>query len=281
MRAPSSRSASEVALRLLVAHSPAERDAARRIEAQVFLQAFGLTPEVMDQEYGPYEERSRFVTVIDEATGSALGAARLILPDDAGMVKTLTDVAGEPWRLDVADTLRAAGLSGGQVWDVASLVVDRRYRTGASGAEVTLALCHGIWRYARHCGVDGLVTVLDDRVLRLVRAMGLRWNPMAGATSRYYLGSPASTPCDFRVGPAADSVRARRPDLVPALVHGRFRSIARDPADLLPGRSNSLPGLASSTRPARPPVARRNTSGWKPPAHRRPDILVGSPKPRA
>ena len=71
-----------MALRLLVADSPAERDAARDVEGRVFLQAFGNTPEVMEQEYGSYEERSRFIAVIDDATGSALGAARLILPDD-------------------------------------------------------------------------------------------------------------------------------------------------------------------------------------------------------
>ena len=171
-----------MALRLLVAHSPAERDAAREVEARVFLQAFGNTPEVMEQEYGPYRGRSRFVTVIDDASDTALGAARLILPDDAGPVKTLVDVAGEPWHLSVPDSLRAAGLADRPVWDVASLAVDRRYRSGAAGAEVTLALCHGIFRYSRISGAQGLVTILDDRVLRLLRVMGMPWAPMAGAS---------------------------------------------------------------------------------------------------
>jgi hypothetical protein len=267
-----------MALRLLVAHAPAERDAARRVEAKVFLQAFGNTPEVMEQEYGPFEERSRFVTVIDDVSGSALGTARLILPDDAGGLKTLSDVAGAPWHLPVADTLRAAGLSGGLVWDVASLAVDPRYRSGTSGAEVSLALCHGIWQHARSCGVDGLVTILDDRVLRLVQVMGLPWYPMAGATSRYYLGSPASTPCDFAVASAEESVRTRRPDLVPALVHGTFRSIALDPADLLPGRGGPLGPATPRTQPDRRPVARRDTSGWRPPTARRTGSLVSSPE---
>src|SRR4051794_29248211 len=145
-QAPSSRNRSDMTLRLLVAHSAAERNAAREVEAEVFLQAFGNTSDVMEQEYGPYEDRSRFVTVLDDAVGSALGVARLILPDDAGALKTLIDVAGEPWHLSVPDTLRAEGLSGRPVWDVASLAVDRRYRSGAAGAEVMLALCHGIYR---------------------------------------------------------------------------------------------------------------------------------------
>jgi hypothetical protein len=265
----------------MVADSPAERDAAREVEAQVFLHAFGNTPDVMEQEYGPYSDRSRFVTVIDDATGSALGAARLILPDDAGTLKTLIDVAGEPWHLCVPDILQAEGLSGGPVWDVASLAVDRRYRSGAAGAEIMLALCHGIYRYTLFSAVSGLVTILDDRVLRLVRVMGGPWAPMTGASSRSYLGSPASTPCFCRVDSIAASIRTRRPDLAPAAVDGEFRSISMDPADLLPSRGAPVPAAPAHSRSSRPMPPRRDTSGWKPPTHRRTDAPLGSPQPTA
>lgn len=260
-----------MALRLLVAHTPAELDAARDVEARVFLQAFGNTPEDMEREYGAYRDRSRFVTVIDDATGTALGVARLIVPDDAGPVKTLLDVAGDPWHLPVPETLAAERLSEGPVWDVASLAVDRRYRSGAAGAEVMLALCHGIYRYTLFSGVEGLVTILDDRVLRLVRVMGGPWAPMAGATSRSYLGSPASTPCICRVDSIAESIRTCRPDLAPAAVDGSFGSIGTDPADLLPSRGVLLAAPSLRSRPLPP---RRDTSGWRPPAHRRPDSVA-------
>ena len=265
----------------MVAHSPAERDAAREVEAQVFLQAFGNTPDVMEQEYGTYSDRSRFVTVIDDAAGSALGVARLILPDDAGTLKTLMDVAGEPWHLSVPDMLRAEGLSGRPVWDVASLAVDRRHRSGAAGAEIMLALCHGIYRYTLFSGVDGLVTILDDRVLRLVRVMGGPWAPMSGAPSRYYLGSPASTPCICRVDSIAESIRTRRPDLARAAVDGEFRSISMDPADLLPSRGGPVPSAPAHGPSSRAMQPRRDTSGWKPPTHRRADALLGSPNSTA
>jgi hypothetical protein len=209
--------------------------------------------------------------VLDDASGTALGVARLIVPDDAGPVKTLLDVAGDPWHLPVPETLAAERLSEGPVWDVASLAVDRRYRSGAAGAEVMLALCHGIYRYTLFSGVEGLVTILDDKVLRLVRVMGGPWAPMAGATSRFYLGSPASTPCICRVDSIAESIRTRRPDLAPAAVDGTFRSIAMDPADLLPSRGvlHAAPSLRG-----RPLPPRRDTSGWKPPTHRRPDQVT-------
>ena len=266
-----------MALRLLIAHTPAERDAARRVEARVFLEAFGNTPDVMEAEYGPYEARSRFVAVIDDADGSALGTARLVLPDEAGTVKTLVDVAGDPWHLSPADALAARGLAGGWVWDVATLAVDPRFRAGSAGAEVSLALCHGIWRYALNCGVDGMVTILDDGVLRLVQAMGLSWFPMAGATSHPYLGSPASTPCDFVVATAGDHVREVQPALAPALVEGRFSTISLDPADLAADRG--VPLSEPDPLPVRPLPPRRDTTGWRPPTERRAATRTATPDP--
>ncbi len=323
-----------MALRLLVADSAEEKDAAREVEAQVFLQAFGNTPEVMQQEYGPYDDRSRFVTVIDDSTGRAVGTARIILPDATGEVKTLTDVAGAPWHLAGRDGLRAAGLAGSPVWDSATLAVDPRHRRNAAGAEVTLALVHGLWRhtrlsdirgavtilddhvlraaglsgspvwdsatlavhprhrrnatgaevtlalvhglwrYTRLSGVRGAVTVLDDHVLASVQELGVPWTPMVGATSQSYLGSPASTPCLLLIESFAESIRARRPELAPCLVDGTFRSIALDPADLLPGRGASVPEIAASSLPS-PAMAPR--SGWRPPAYRRSHVSSGSP----
>jgi hypothetical protein len=256
-----------VSLRLLVAHTPAERDAARRIESAVFLQAFGNTPEVMEEEYGAYEGRSRFIVVLDEESGSAVGAARFIVDDPAAVpVKTLVDVAGEPWHVDPAAALVAAAPAGGPVWDVASLAVDRRFRSGASGAEVTLALCHGIHEYSRRSGVEGWVTVLDDRVLRLQRMMGIAWLAMPGAASQAYLGSGASTPCTLFIPSIEPHMRSVRPDVAPAIMDGVLTSIALDPDDLSADRGALLP--EPDPLPAAPLPPRRDTTGWRPPTSR-------------
>jgi hypothetical protein len=265
-------------LRLLVAQTPAERDAARQVEAQVFLQAFGNTPELLDEEYGPYESRSRFLVVMDDQSGAALGTARLIVADAGSPVKTLLDVAGAPWHLPVEDSLGTLGLAAGEVWDVGSLAVDPRYRAGAAGAEISVALCHGLWRYARNCDVPGLVTIVDDRVRRLLRAMGVPWEPMPGAASQPYLGSPASTPCVLVAQAAEDLMARARPDLAPALVHGRFRSITVDPADLAATRG-AFVGSAEVPLAEVPlaQVPRRDTTGWRPPTARRAETPVNEP----
>jgi N-acyl-L-homoserine lactone synthetase len=257
-----------VALRLLVADSPAERRAAEHVEAQVFLETFGNTPEVMEEEYGPYRDVSRFVTVIDDADGAALGAVRLIVPGGPGLLKTLADVGRAPWHLSTPAVLGAAGLTDRPVWDVASLAVDRRFRRGAAGAEVTLALCHGLYEYSRRSGVEGWVTVLDDRVLELLRVMGVPWDVMAGGTSTSYLGSDASTPCVCEVGAIVPHMRIVRPDLIAPLVDGVLGSIAVDPDNLSPERGvhRPLPPVERNRQPLPP---RRDTTGWRPPTARR------------
>jgi hypothetical protein len=258
-----------MAARLLVANSSAEKDAAREVEARVFLDAFGNTAEDLEREYGPYAARSRFVAVIDEWDGTALGAGRLIVPDEAGELKTLSDVTGSPWHLSVPDVLREARLAGRPVWDVATLAVDRKSHRGALGAEIMPALCYGLVQYSLLSAADGFVTVLDDRVLRLLRAMGLPWDAMAGATSQSYLGSSASTPCICHIAAIPDGIRARRPDLAPAMADGAFRSIALDPADLLPHRGAPLPEVATNGWQDPPSFVPRDTTDWRPPASRR------------
>ena len=255
-----------MALRLLVADSPAERAAAREVESRVFLDAFGNTPDVMDEEYGRYDARSRFLAVIDDGSGRALGAVRLIVPDADGEVKTLTDAAGAPWHLSAPAALRAAGFAGRVVWDVATLAVEPEARAAAR-METTFALCHALYRYTRASGAEGLVTILDDRVLRVLRAIGLPWEPMAGATSHSYLGSPASTPCIVGVEQCARTVRAQRPDLAPRVVDGAFRSIAVDPADLRPDRGLPVTAPVSTSSPQHPAGASRTP--WRPPGYRR------------
>src|SRR3712207_3951023 len=96
--------------------------------------------------------------------------------------------------------------------------------------------------------------------------MGMPWFPMAGATSQPYLGSPASTPCDFLVATAGDHVYATQPQLAPAMVEGRFRSITVGPADLSPERGALLP--EPDPLPVQPAAPRRDTTGWRPPTAR-------------
>ena len=69
----------------------------------------------MAREYGAYQARSRFAAVIDDESGDALGTVRLITAG-ASPVKTMVDVAGEPWHLPVADSLEGVCLTPRRCW---------------------------------------------------------------------------------------------------------------------------------------------------------------------
>ena len=94
---------------LLNLHFDAQGDlleSARQCEEDVFLQAFGNTRAQLDEEYGPYDDQSVFVAVADES-GHVVGACRLITPGSAGL-KTLNDVARQPWGIDGVRSASAA-----------------------------------------------------------------------------------------------------------------------------------------------------------------------------
>src|SRR4051794_31376719 len=98
-----------------------ELEAALRCESQVFLDAYGNTPEEFDVEYGPYETSTGYMAVFQE-DGEAVAAARFIAPGAAGL-KTLNDVSRPPWEVDGLRSARAAGVDPTRTWDVATIAV--------------------------------------------------------------------------------------------------------------------------------------------------------------
>ena len=63
----------------------------REIERQVFLEYFGNSRELLEEEYEPYEPGSMFYCVIDHRRMSPAGVMRMIVPSAVGQ-KTLADV---------------------------------------------------------------------------------------------------------------------------------------------------------------------------------------------
>lgn len=100
---------------------------ARALEATVFLDAFGNSPTLLANEYDPYRSGSHFLVVLEEESGDAVGAMRLIVVNPAGF-KTLNDIEAGPWGMPVADVLSAAKLSVDALVDVATLAVDSHHR---------------------------------------------------------------------------------------------------------------------------------------------------------
>lgn len=182
--------------------------AGRDCEAEVFLAWFGNTREQLAEEYGPYDDASVFIVLADEA-GDALGACRLIVPGGRGL-KTLDDLAGEPWLVDPQRSASAAGLDPSRTWDIATLGVRRGLK--ATGLLAAAALYHGLILASQVNPFDSIVSVMDDSVRELLVSIGMITHVLPGAGSATYLGSPSSTPVYGHNAAMLDGQRRLAPD---------------------------------------------------------------------
>src|SRR4051812_3155607 len=82
----------------MIGNSSKYSNLGRYVESNVFLKSFGNTPNVMESEYGPYEQASNFFVVIDQETEKPVGVMRVIENSDAGL-KSLVDLKRTPLHL--------------------------------------------------------------------------------------------------------------------------------------------------------------------------------------
>ena len=142
------------------------------------------------------------IVVLDTVTRTAVGSVILQegRPDE---LKTLVDLAGEPWSIPAAAGLAALGLSRGArtALDLLVVAVSRGYRN----LGLAQLLLYAGWVLSVPRGIDRWTAILDEPLLRgmneLTRGALIS---IAGAATAPYLGSPASTPISIRMDPAKD-----------------------------------------------------------------------------
>lgn len=172
----------------------------RYLEREVFLEAFGNTEDQLAEEYGPYEQSSLFLVVVDHLRRLPAGVIRVVKYSPAGH-KSLNDL--EPvWGEPAGELMRRTGLEFGpeRIWDVATLAVPPEYRAKATGGLVSMGLYQTLTMAARASGVDLLVAILDTPVFRMLRwKMRMIFAGYKGVEPKSYLGSLASIPawCDL------------------------------------------------------------------------------------
>lgn len=187
----------------------AAAELARQVERDVFLEAFGNTPELLVEEYGPYEHGTGFLCVIDHRRRLPVAAMRVLVP--GGRLKTLDDLE-LVWGRPVEDVAAATGiaLDPARTWDIATLAVDAEYRQGI----VSQALMRAVGQGALRNGMEWVVTVLDLRVLRLVQGRtGRPFHRFRGIGPRRYLDSPSSLPVWLQGSEYRGRLLAESPEL--------------------------------------------------------------------
>lgn len=209
-------------------------DVARALEAEVFDDTFGNSPEVLAAEYGPYDDVSVFIVVLDHHRAGVAGMIRLIL-DGHGSLKSMTDIEGEPWNTALDEALEAAGITDidpADALDVTTLAVHADYRGATTSGLISLALYQAVVQVALAGGFRWLVTILDVVVLDLIN--GASTDPFRhypGVEPMRYLDSPASVPvwCDF--DEYEPRIRAADPGMAETLFDGAGLEAAVAPAD--------------------------------------------------
>jgi hypothetical protein len=171
----------------------------RAIEREVFFDFFGNTPELLHQEYDPYEGASLFLVVIDHLRRLPAAVVRMILPSPIGF-KSLHDIA-KVWGVPADEAIESTGSSFDldSVWDIATLAVSREYRGAASHGLVSLGLYQGMNMLGTLVDVRHAIAILDLVVYDLVQKSFHRaFSPFPGLEPRRYLDSPSSLPiwCD-------------------------------------------------------------------------------------
>lgn len=227
---------------LAVAETPAQREAAARLEAHVFGRWFGNTVEQLREEYDAFAARTFFLTVTDRGNGAPVGTLRVITGGPTN--KTVADCASAPWDASPEHLVAGAGLELASTWDVATVAVDPTLVSGPARGEIALALYHGLTATALAGAVTSMTAMLDDRVLDRLRGFGMPFRPLPGLTGAPYLGSPCTTPVHMRHDEARAGV-AGHPLVGAPVIHGRgFTEVEVPPA----GHWLGHPAIPSTSR---------------------------------
>jgi hypothetical protein len=205
----------------------------RWLENAVFLEAFGNTPDQLAREFGPYEQSTLFICVVDHLRRLPAGVMRVVLPSPAGS-KSLNDLAlvwGEPAETVIERT--GLALDRACTWDIATMAIAREYRGKAAAGLVSMGLYQSLSLAARSWGAEWFVAILDLPVFRLIRwKLRLIFAGFKGITALPYLGSAASIPAWCDVVAAERRLEATDPYLYEILVVGKGLEPAVRPLDL-------------------------------------------------
>jgi ribosomal protein S18 acetylase RimI-like enzyme len=179
-----------------------------QVAADVFQEAFGNTADLLRSEYAELLPTMTHLLVLDRTTRTAVGS--LILQEaPAEELKTLVDLAGEPWSIPVHTALAALGLDPGArtAVDQLLLAVHPAYRK----VGMAQLLMYAGWLLSVQRGFDRWTAMLDAPLLHGMNELTQgALIPIAGAATEPYLGSPASTPVSIRMDPAEDVELLRR-----------------------------------------------------------------------
>ena len=172
-------------------------NAARTTEREIFEEVFPSNDAAfMAEEYSAVEDNSRFFMVLDRKENTVAVVSRI--QDDPGSeegeYKSLNDAveAIGKTKQDVYNHHKIDPRE--KAWDVLTLAARPEYRrSNMASAKATSMVLRMLGRQADHEKVQHGYTIIDEKALRAIRAMGVVMEPMCGIKEPFqYLDSERS-----------------------------------------------------------------------------------------
>jgi N-acyl-L-homoserine lactone synthetase len=182
--APAIRAVAE-RFELVFADSPKLIDDVHRLRYQVYCLERGFEPARDGRESDPADAFSAHVLVRDRANGRPVGTVRLIAPAlarGAARMPVCEIAGGETWHhLPYAETA-----------EISRFALSKRVRaeSGVSDSLLRLLLMRGIVALSGRLGLTHWCALMEPCLLRLLRASGIRFQPVGAPVDHHGLRQP-------------------------------------------------------------------------------------------
>ena len=211
----------------------------RVLERDVLLEFFDNTEDVLDREYRPYDDASRFIVLVDHEQSTVAGAVRIIEGGTPCGLKSIRDACRpDSWGLSPADFRSQDPLLDDRssvTWDIATLGVRAAYRGEPHNSFYSASMLHATYWWSLLTGVEAWVAVIDEAVLALLHSVSVPLERVCGKPPLEYLGSSRSVLCYLRIDTFRRLLREKSESPVEALVlnGAGFRDVVSFPEIVL------------------------------------------------
>lgn len=164
----------------------------RFVESTVFDETFDNTPELMDEQYSPYDQNSSFYVVIDHEAEMPVGVMRLIRNSEAGL-KSLNDLEAAGVGFTKEDVCQGYGVNPDRCVDIATLAVLEDYRGVKAAWLPSLLTYRKLYQdILSSPDYDHVVAIIDQDAEKNLHTLKFPFEPMFGSDYFSYLDSPKS-----------------------------------------------------------------------------------------
>jgi hypothetical protein len=164
----------------------------RAVESKVFEETFSNGPEIMEREYGPYDQNSVFFVGIDQEAGIPIASMRVILPSENGL-KTLNDLQFTPLELTPEDVYGAYNINPAECLDVATVAVLEDYRGDEADNFPSLLMYRSLYaHFIANPRFSHAVTIMDVGAKKSIDKYMIPFKPILDTEPFSYLDSPKS-----------------------------------------------------------------------------------------